>query len=192
MIRLTAQKTYRILYFILSHRKFTQTEIHKATGVSIGRVNRVVSWLLDRGYVEKTRAKYKLTSAVSLISLLANFRAMKKTITLDIDAPREEAVKFLVEKGAVFCLTSALQHYDTYFRDPSICVYSYDKKVIEEFKKFRKGNLRINIYEPDLCLEENITTRDSANLTSEVRTIIDLFCDNKSYAADRLIKRVFA
>lgn len=192
MIRLTAQKTYKILYYILSHRKFTQTEIHEATGVSIGRVNRVVSWLLDRGYADKTKAKYKLTSAVSLISLLANFRAMKKTITLDIDAPREEVMKFLIEKGAVFCLTSALQYYDTYFRDPSICIYSYDKKVVEELEKFRKGNLRINIYEPDLPLEENITTIDSAKLTSEVRTIIDLFCDNKSYAADRLIKRVFA
>lgn len=192
MIRLTAQKTYRILYYILSHRRFTQTEIHEATGVSIGRVNKVVSWLIDRGYADKTKGGYRLTSAVSLISLLANFRVMKRTLTLDIDAPREEVMKFLLEKGSVFCLTSALQYYDTYFRDPSIHVYSYDKKVVEEFKKFRKGNLRINIYEPDLCLEENITTIDTAKLTSEVRTIIDLFCDNKSYAADRLIKRVFA
>ena len=192
MIRLTAQKTYRILYYVLSHKEFTQTEIHEATGVSIGRVNKVVSWLLDKGYVEKTKGRYRLTSGVSLISLLANFRAMKKTITLDIDAPREETMRFLIEKGAVFCLTSALQYYDMYFRDPSIHVYSYDKKVVEELEKFRKGNLRINIYEPDLCLEENITTKDSVKLTSEVRTIIDLFCDNKSYAADRLIKRVFA
>lgn len=192
MIRLTAHKTYKILYYILSHRKFTQTEVHEATGVSIGRVNRVVLWLLDRGYAERTKAKYKLTSAVSLISLLANFRAMKKIITLDIDAPRKEVMKFLMEGGAVFCLTSALQHYDTYFRDPAICVYSFDKKLVEELEKFGRGNLRINIYEPDLRLEENIALIDSAKLTSEVRTIIDLFCDNRGYAADRLIKRVFA
>jgi DNA-binding MarR family transcriptional regulator len=192
MIRLTADKTYRILYYILNHRKFTQTKIHEATGVSIGRVNKVVSWLLDRGYAEKARAKYKLMSAVSLISLLANFRSMEKTAARDIDAPREDVMKFLIERGAVFCLTSALQYYDTYFRDPAICIYSSDKKVVEELEKFRKGNLKINLYEPDLLLEENIVTTGSVKLTSEVRTIIDLFCDNKGYAADRLIKRIFA
>jgi hypothetical protein len=165
--------------------------VHEKTGVSIGRVNQVVSWLLDRGYVERIRGGYRLASAVSLLNLLANFRTMGKIVSLDIDAPRKEILKFLSEKKAVFCLTSALQHYDTYFRDPSICIYPLDEKIIDELKKFREGNLRINIYKPDLVLEENIVTGDSARYTSKVRTIIDLFCDNKAYAAERLIKRVF-
>jgi hypothetical protein len=95
------------------------------------------------------------------------------TATLDIDAPKGEVLKFLRKSGAVFCLTSALQYYDAYFWDPSICVYSSDEKVLEELRKFREGNLEVNIYEPDLLLKENTVTMDSVKLTSEVRTIID-------------------
>ncbi len=191
MIRLTADKTYRVIYYILKKQKFTQTEIHKATGVSIGRVNQVVSWLRESGYVEKTGTKYGLTSGVSLISLLSNFRSMKKIRTLDIDAKRGETSEFLIEKEAVFCLTSALQLHDSYFRDPSICAYSSNKEVVEELKKFPKGNLRINIYEPDLPLDKNTVSIDSARVTSEIRTVVDLFCDDKGYTAERLIKRIF-
>ncbi|KXA96198.1 hypothetical protein AKJ39_04930 [candidate division MSBL1 archaeon SCGC-AAA259J03] len=192
MIRLTADKTYRVIYYILNEQEFTQTEVHEATDVSIGRVNQVVSWLRESGHVEKAGTQYELTSGVSLISLLSNFRSMKKTATLDIDAGREKTSEFLIEKGAVFCLTSALQLHDSYFRDPSICAYSSDKGIVEELKKFPKGNLRINIYEPDLLLDENTVSVDSARATSETRTIIDLFCDDKGYAAERLIERVFA
>lgn len=192
MVRLTADKTYRIIYYILNEKKFTQTEVHEATKVSIGRVNQVVSWLRESGHVEKSGTKYELTSGVSLISLLANFRSMKKIATLNIDSERKEILEFLMEKEAVFCLTSALQRHDSYFRDPSICAYSPNKEAVEELKKFSKGNLRVNLYEPDLSLEENTITIDSARLTSKVRTIIDLFCDEKGYAAKRLIRRVFA
>jgi len=191
MIRLTSDQAYRVVYYILEKGEFTQTEVHKGTGVSIGRVNQVVSWLLERGYIERLRGRYRLVSAGSLINLFANFRGMKKIASLDIDAPREEVLKFLAEREAVFCLTSALQHYDTYFRDPSISIYALDERIIEDLKKFREGNLRINIYRPDLMLEENTVRKDSARYTSKIRTIIDLFCDNKAYAAERLIKRVF-
>lgn len=191
MIRLTADKTYRIIYYILNEQKFTQTEIHEATGVSVGRVNQVISWLQESGHVEKTGTQYGLISGVSLISLLANFRSMNKIENFDLDAERDEILEFLKEIKATFCLTSALQHYDSYFRDPSICVYPPNKDVLEELKKFSKGNLRINIYEPDLLLEENTVTIDSTIVTSKMRTIIDLFCDDKGYAADRLIERVF-
>lgn len=191
MIRLTAEKTYRVIYHILKEQEFTQTEVHEATGVSIGRVNQVVSWLRESGQVEKTGTQYRLTSGVSLISLLANFRSMKKTATLDIDAERKEISEFLAEKGTVFCLTSALQLHDSYFRDPSICAYSSNKEIVEELEKFSKGNLRTNIYEPDLLLDENTVSINSRRTTSELRTIIDLFCDDKGYAAERLIERVF-
>ncbi len=191
MIRLTADKTYRIIYYVLNEQKFTQTEIHEATGVSMGRVNQVISWLQESGHVEKTGTQYGLTSGVSLISLLSNFRSMKKIATLDIDAEREETLDFLIEKEAVFCLTSALQLHDSYFRDPSICAYSSKKGVVGELKKFPKGNLRVSIYEPDLLLDENTVSIDSTRTTSEIRTIIDLFCDDKGYAAERLIERSF-
>jgi len=191
MINLSADKTYRVIYYILNSKEFTQTEVHKRTEVSIGRVNKIVSWLLDKGHVEKLKGRYRLVSPISLINLLSSFRSMEKIASLDIDAPREDIIKFLVENKVVFCLTSALQYYDSYFRDPSICVYSYHRGVVEELKKFRTGTLRIIVYKPDMLLDENTETIDSIRLTSEIRTIIDLFCDNKAYAADRLIKRVF-
>jgi len=114
----------------------------------------------------------------------------QRICSLDVEMDREKVAKWLSKKKVVYCLTSALQEYDSYFRDPSINVYG-DERVVRELEKLPKGLTRVNVYEADMSLEPDTVEKEGVRITSKVRTVIDLFCDNKAYITERLVKRLW-
>jgi len=186
-MKVTSAKTYQVIRAILEMKSFTQYEISKKEKVTFSVVNRVVNWLVTRGYVVKRTGRYELIAAGAVFSLFPLYRKMKPKAVFDVDISSADFLKLIKGKG-VLALTSALAFYDDYFRDPAIHVYLKDNKLQEVLKSLPKGYTHIEIYDEDLPLDDSGMEKNQL-ITSKIRTVIDLFCSNKAYAAERLIKR---
>jgi len=186
-MKLTSKETYKVIRAALRLKKFTQYQISKGEKVTFSLVNRIVNWLVSRGYAAKGKEGYAIVAPVAILAVFPLYRKMKPYATFDVNLSKEAAIKMLKGKG-VFCLTSALSFYDDYYRDDAIHVYLEDKKIIDELKDMKSGYCHIELYEEDLNKDdaEKITGQ---NVTNKIRTMVDLFCANKAYAAERLIKK---
>ncbi len=186
-MKVTSKETYKIIRAILELKKFTQYRISNEEKVTFSLVNRVVNWLVLQKYVAKRTGHYELISPSAILGLFSLYRKMIPHETFDVSLPPKEILKMLKGKG-VLCLTSALSYYDDYYRDPAIHVYLKDEKIIKEFKNLQKGYTHIEIYQENLN-DDDFVALKGIKITKKIRTIIDLFCANKWYTAERLIKK---
>ncbi|MDO8627505.1 MAG: hypothetical protein Q7K42_03505 [Candidatus Diapherotrites archaeon] len=190
MLRLNSEKTYEVIYFILNNRRFSQLEVSKKLGVSFGRVNKIVQWLEKQKFVSRVKRRYVLDTPVALIQLLSKYVELD-FVSFEIDFPRKELVKELKKEGVVFCLTSALEEFDSYFREIEINIYKPNENILEKLKNSKKGLTKVNVFTSNISLKENIIKKNGKTVTTEIRTLIDLFSSNKAYAGEILIKKVF-
>ena len=58
--------------------------------------------------------------------------------------------------------------------------------MLEELGQLPEGKMVINLYEYDL--KDDLIKKKDIRITSKVRTVIDLFCENRSNAAEQLIE----
>lgn len=186
-MKVTSRETYRIVKAMLDRKRFSQYEISKREGITFSLVNRTVNWFLQRGYVRRQKGCYELVSPGAIFNLFPIYRRMGPYASFDIDLSNEEAARMLGRKG-VLCLTSALAYYDDYYRDATVHAYLDDEKVLDELREMRKGYRHIELYKEDLN-KEDFTKFKNLRITNKIRTVVDLFCSNKAYAAERLIKR---
>jgi hypothetical protein len=189
-MKVTSKETYKVVRAVLELKKFSQYQISKKEDVTFSLVNRVVNWLRDQSYVAKRQGYYETISPAAIVALFPLYRRMKPYAALDVNLPRGEILKIIKNKGTL-CLTSALSYYDSYYRDPSIYVYLNDEETIRELKDLPKGYTHIEIYQEDLN-ELDFIKKNGQLVTNRIRTVIDLFCANKAYAAERLIKTRFS
>jgi hypothetical protein len=162
------------------------------------RVSGFVSWLESLGFVQKNRNlqdrtnTYVLPSPVALIKFYSNFRKMNDLrITIDWGSKREEMIEYFKSQNAVFCLTTALEQYSEYVKDPAINVYVTDDFWNEMAAKEVTGNVRVHLYLFKPYREDNVTEKNGLKVTTPMRTLIDLYCDDKAYAAEPLIKQLW-
>jgi len=186
-MKVTSKETYKVIRAILEMKKFTQSEISKKEKVTFSLVNTVVNYCVSRGYVTRRKGHYEVTAPSAIFNLFPVYRTMKAYESIDVDLPRTEALERIKGKG-MLCLVSALSYYDDYYRDSTIYVYLEEEKIIRELKQLPKGYTHIEIYKEDLNADDFIKKKGQV-ITSKIRTIIDLFCSNKAYAAERLIKK---
>lgn len=194
-------KRYKMMFYMLTHEDFAQRELAKKCLESTkfgATVNKFVRELEDLGFVAQTGSiakggqKYQIISPVGLISFYSKFRKMSKLDSFTIGESRDEIMEYLDKKGTIFCLNTALSKYDTHFVDPAIYAYLPKEKqgVLEdEIKNMRSGKILVNLYHYDL--EDKIVEIDGKKFTSQVRTIIDLYCDKKSNQAETFIREVW-
>jgi len=186
-MKVTSKETYKVVRAILETKKFTQYGISKKEDVTFSLVNKVVNWFVARGYVARRKGNYELITPASVFNLFPLYRTMKPYASFDVSLKAEDVLAMVKGKGTL-CLTSALSHYDSYYRDPAIYVYSKDEKLLEELKNAPKGLTHVVLYEDDL--NGNDTVKMNGQLiTSKTRTAIDLFCANKAYASEKLIRK---
>lgn len=183
----TSRETYRIVRAVLLKKRFTQYEISVSEDVTFSLVNRVVNWLVDRGYVQRREGRYELIAAAAILNLFPIYRRLKPYEILDVNLDRKTVLGLVKGKGTL-CLASALAFYDDYFRDQGIHVYLDDEQVIKNLRASNKGYCHIELYKNDLGESDSVKIKGLA-VTSKIRTIIDLFCNNRAYAAERLVKR---
>ncbi len=187
-MQITSKETYKVVRAILQEKEFKQYQISKKQQVTFSLVNRIVNWMVSRGYVAKRINHYAIVSPTAILNLFPIYRQMKPVETFDIALPEKEALQMM--KGrAILCLTSALSFYDDYFRDTAIHAYIKDRSLVDEFKALPKGFTHIELYEEDLNPDDFV--KENQMLTNKTRTIIDLFCANKAYTAQRLMKKIF-
>lgn len=192
-VDLTNSQTYKIVSFALKKKVFSQKEVVDSAKVSKAWVSKVFKRMQSKGFLKKTNSKYAIQKITSLMSLFDLFRSMETNLlaSLSLGVEPELLMKELVKRKVVFCTTTALQEYSSYYQDPSINFYSNDKTLLHELKTELSGLTKVNVYKPDLELEFDTEKKGKMLLTSKVRTIIDLFCDNKAYTAKELIEKEF-
>ena len=186
-MKVTSRETYKVVRGVLELREFTQSELSRKEKVTFSLVNRVVNWLVSRGYVARRKNGYALVAAAGVFNLFPIYRQMVPWKMFEVDA-RPKHVLELLEGKATLCLSSALPYYDDYFRDPAIYAYADDEKLAVELAQLRKGFTRVELYRNDLDAGDSVV-KNGLRVTGKVRTVVDLFCANKAYAAERLVKR---
>lgn len=162
------------------------------------RVSGFVTWLENLGFVEKNRNlqdrtnAYRVPSPVALIKFYSNFRKMSELRTsIDWGTRREEMMDYFKSQNGVFCLTTALEQYTEYVKDPAIHVYVTEDFWNEMAAKEVTGNVRVHLYLFKPYREDNVTEKNGLKVTTRLRTLIDLYCDDKAYAAEPLIKQLW-
>ena len=188
-MQVTSKEIYKVVRAILTEKKFKQIQISEKEKVTFSLVNRTVNWMVSLGYVGKRKGYYELISPGAVFNVFPLYRQLKPTATFNVEVPPEEAMKMLRGRAAL-CLTSALGFYSDYYRDPAIYAYALDKKVLKDLHDLPEGGTRIEIYEEDLNPDDFIKEKGQM-VTNKTRTIIDLYCANKAYAAEWLVKREF-
>jgi hypothetical protein len=198
MSKFFSTERYLQMYYILGHPKFSQRQMARDLNMKHGgKISLFVNRLEELNLVARTheisrkKPSYQLTSRDALLNFFSRFRNMKKeeieTYRLGID--RMETLQFLSDNGGIMCLTTALDFYDKYFRDESIHVYVNDPKLLGKVYSQVEGRLKVTFYNFDLPDEPVI--KDGIKITSPTRTIIDLYCNNMSYAAEPFMKKAW-
>jgi hypothetical protein len=172
---------------MLLSKKFKQYRLAKDTGVTFSLVNRIVNWFVSRGFVAKRTGFYELITPGAVFNLFPLYRKMKPTAVFDVNVQQKELLALVRGKGAL-CLTSSLSFYDDYYRDPAVYFYLKDEKLLEELKRLPKGYTRVEVFKEDLNAND-FEKKNGQLVTNKVRTVIDLFCAGKAYAAERLVKQ---
>lgn len=190
---------YPLMYYMLSHKEFKQRQMARDLDLPHGSIiSGFVAWLEGLGFVEKNRnavdkvQTYTVPSPVALIKFYSTFRKMETIrLSLDVGENRDEVMDHFKKENGVFCLTTALEHYTEYVKDPAVHVYVADDFWNEMAIKKETGKVRVYLYLFRPYREDNVVERDGLKITSPMRTIIDLFCDDKAYAADTLIRKTW-
>lgn len=187
----TSKTTYKIIRLALEKKSFRQRELQRGTGVSIGMVNYIIRWLLEHNYAVRSKEGYRIVAFGGLLSLFAVYRRMEplKIYSGDVELSRKNLFELIKEKKAVLCLTTALQQYDNYFRDPRIIVYA-DENFVKELSGLRGGYTHVEVYVDDLKCKDDIITTKGVMMTNKIRTAIDLMCSNYAYASEHLVRRI--
>lgn len=187
--------TYKVIRYILAHPEeaLTQREAQRQTGVSLGQVNKVVNWLLTRGYLTKNRRSgLQLVNPGGLITLFALYRRMDdlKIGSFKIRSDVEQAKQYLIGQKGVFCLETALDEHSSYFRSPGVSCYVPESKIetiTRDLKSASGGALPLDLYNDDLKFQLDV----EGNHTSKIRTVIDLTCANRFYITRTLVKELW-
>lgn len=192
-MKLTSRQTYKVVTYILANKKFTQTNIAEKTGVSWGRMNEIVQWLVSRGFVEKRSGNYEVIDPANLVSLFSLYRDMNSALLekLPLRLTKKQVLEML-PKDVVLCLDSALEFYSGYWDSDRVCIYANNKqlKQIEDiFKPWIGGNTNLLVFKVDIPLETEKIKGFAA--TSRLRTLIDIICDKKSHYAKDLYKQLW-
>lgn len=190
---------YPQLYYILEHGDFKQRPMSRDLDIHHGaQISGFVNWLVDLKFIEKIRNRkqrlnvYRVTSPVALIKFYSSFRNMgTHRMSRNWGVDRNKVIEYFKNEGGVFCLTTSLEHYTEYVRDPAIHVYVPENFWNKIQKKETSGTVRVNMYPFKPYRKDNVIEKDGLQITTKLRTLIDLYCDDKAYAAEPLVKQLW-
>jgi len=194
------EDSYKAMYYMLEHPKFNSRRLSEFYGWNFGgKVVDFVNWLVDLRLVSKThetekgKPRYEVTSRAELVNFYSRYRDLNKKIiqSYRISIDRDSAIGLIGENGGILCLTTALGMYgDEYLDDPTVHAYSGDPDLLPLMESQTEGDTKVTLYEYDL--PDEIKQKKNVPVTSPNRTIVDLFCANLAYAAERFIPRVWS
>jgi len=184
--------SFSIVKAMLENKEFTQLALSQQKHVSLGQVNKIVKYLLEKGFIEKGRACYAVTNPLGLMEEIARHRDMKKRLLGRFSLPAgEEDLLNMLKEQAVFCLDTALKQYCSKVITGRICAYikGDKKKLFEELSAMKGNNTHLFLYAEDLPVAA--VDMNGMHYTDKVRTVIDLVCDNSAFAASKLFEELW-
>lgn len=194
ILSVTTPATYRVLRSALvSRRAFLQSELAKSANASASHANRVVKWLADRRHVERLRdGRYQIRGAAALVNSVFPYqRTMKQALaaSLSVRGNKKQMTEAIVKAGGILCLESAIEEHSRFFRADRICVYHADpEELVQELAPDEGGILPVQVYVADIPLEGDV---EENRRTTKFRTVIDLACDGRVYAAKELLEELW-
>ncbi len=195
-VDVTAPKSFRIVRRLIEHPSLTQSTLAEEAEVSLGLVNKVVSYLSAKRIVEVGKKGVTLSQPWKLLSEVALARPMEslKMTTIQTSLRKVELVEEKIHEAMkhtnlryVLALFSAARRHSSYFTlNDVVQLYTESPKAVATLEdaasspKNRKrplGGVRVEVYRndvPDIFLEaEEI---EEVYVTPRVQTIIDLVC----------------
>lgn len=192
-VSLSSPKALRVVRQLLLKYETTQLAISRQTRVSLGHVNKIVSYLRDQGIVSYRKRNLRLTEPWKLLNEVSWARSMHTLKSEDLFTFGQEDVEnaeMLLGNVCVnnkipyaFALFSAAKRYSPYFKKydaVQLYVNNYNRFrqffFKKDFKREDRG-IHVEIFQPDSedILRESKKFRDF-NVTSEIQTVIDLVC----------------
>jgi len=179
---------------ILEKKQFTQYGLKKELKTGMSIVNDTINILLEKEFIKKQDNQYSLSDEKGLLELIAFLKPINKNILLKINTSltKKDLISRL-PKETIFCLDTALNQYTNYYESNRICIYATNKTLTKIKKSFfspgKTTELVIFQAKPELTKKEIISSKEF-NYTNATRTIIDLYCDNKAFLADKIIGKV--
>lgn len=214
----TAKQTIQVLLAILKQgeitqkqKDFTQYDIaynlwkllnkdnKDAVKISGPQISRVMTWLTRQWYITPTRRTnqgggrihYRLVNPLGILELIASHRSMPTIRTeFRVNAKGSDLFKFIESRNVLFCLGTALEHYSGYYRPGEISFYAGRDDELREYLMSRPGNLfTVGWYRYDPS--DWIIKNKNGKYTSDVQTVVDMFCDGKGYYTKELLDRLW-
>lgn len=187
LINIVSKKRFQILEKIIEKKEFTQYEIKKELKFGMSIVNDTVQMLIEKEFIETKNNKYFLKDEKGLLELIAFLKPTKILAIIKTSIPKKEAIKRI---DAIICMETALEQYTNYYKSNRLAIYA-NKTQLTKIKKqfFVPGNeTEIAIFEDEPKLTKKEIISDKIKYTNKIRTIIDLYRDNKAFLADKIRK----
>jgi hypothetical protein len=182
-MKLTSKQVYKVTKKILAEQLFTQRQISRETGVSVGYVNEIINYLIDIGVVARTTKGFILWDTIKFLEKISFDRPF---ISIEIDRFRlptrtiqdteNEISNILQGKNYAFTVFSGLRRYFEYhIIYPMVHLYVEEKNSLDILEK-GEGPIQIVVLRPDL---ENIMKEkkkiNGTYVCDKEQVIIDLF-----------------
>ncbi|MFW6025203.1 MAG: Gfo/Idh/MocA family protein [Candidatus Woesearchaeota archaeon] len=167
-MKLTSYKTLKIIQYILDNNQFTQTEVSNNADVSIGQVNKVFKYLLEKNIIQKNKKNYSLVDKLTLLKAISfftdkdkNFKKLKNTngkklINLALDNDFNKIHSILYPQKNRKTLKCAIIGYGTWGK--------YHYKTINKFN---------NIELKAICDIKNKETKESINFYNNYHELLN-------------------
>ncbi|MBN1275286.1 hypothetical protein JXA12_03260 [Candidatus Woesearchaeota archaeon] len=185
VLRLTSKKTLPLLLEALKSIAFTQTALAEKTGTSIGRVNKVITWLKEKDIASKEAGKYIITQPNRLADLIAAQQVITTTRTYKVAADQATLERAAEQHDITFCLGTALNKYDKDRQAQSIAIID-NEQTRTYLDTLPRGEQHITLHHYDT---EVSAGKDRS--TDAVRTVIDLKSVGRGYEAEQLAMRLW-
>ena len=197
---LLAPATYRVLrVFATATEGTVQSDLARDAHTSPAQTSRAIRWMIAHGHAERQPdGRYRIRGAAGLIaSALPYQRSMADSVHSVVrvrGSPDEVAARACAASG-VLCLETALGTYSRFFRPDRVAVYHpKPEELLDSFRADEGGLLPLAVYAIDLPLEGDVVPvpeRPGLLATSRFRTVLDMACDGKVYAAKEVLEELW-
>lgn len=194
-VSLSSPKSMRVVRYLLTHTKTTQTEIANRVNVSIGLVNKIVAYLVEEGITKYKRRQLVLLEPWKLLNEISWSRSMERLRISNwfmpnrypnIEDLEKKIRQVLITLDLRYALTlfSAAKRYTTYAKKYDVVqlyVDAFDEKcqalLKRELEPKNRGQFRVEIFDIDSTdiLRESVTL-GRFRLCSQIQTVIDFSC----------------
>ena len=185
-LKLTSNKAYRVVKYLLQHREASQLEISGNAHVAYGWTSEVVNFLFERDIVSKRWRRCELRDPFKLLEIIALERPLNELVVesfrLEVrSVPEgERLLKQMCDmRNVEYGLTgfSGLRrYYEYHIGFPEIHAYMSDQKV-GDWIPHGQGPILLNLLCPDHPdILEEAKQVDGVRTCSPIQVAIDLFC----------------